>query len=114
MGKEIERIRSDITVRLKLKKKSKKKSSKENITRILPYTSEPNKLTIGLEEIRQIFIAYPSLHSLYEEKVPHEINDQQFWKIYFECEYFHHNWNRIFILVTEKDTNELYGNDTEQ
>ena len=39
---------------------------------------------LGVEEIRQIFIMYPAVHRAYEEKVPLELSEEQFWRKYLE------------------------------
>lgn len=50
---------------------------------------------LGVEEIRQIFLMYPAVHSAYEEKVPLELSEEQFWRKYLESEYFHRDRGRI-------------------
>ena len=50
---------------------------------------------LGVEEIRQIFIMYPAVHRAYEEKVPLELSEEQFWRKYLESEYFHRDRGRI-------------------
>lgn len=55
--------------------------------------SKPIKL--GVEEMRQIFIMYPTVHEAYEEKVPLELSEEQFWRKYLESEYFHRDRGRI-------------------
>ena len=47
------------------------------------------RVTLGVEEMRQIFILYPAVHKAYEEKVPAELSDEEFWKKYLQSEYFH-------------------------
>lgn len=53
------------------------------------------RVTLGVEEMRQIFILYPAVHKAYEEKVPLEHSDEQFWRKYLESEYFHRDRGRI-------------------
>jgi transcription initiation factor TFIIH subunit 1 len=53
------------------------------------------RVTLGVEEMRQIFILYPAVHRAYEEKVPLELSDEQFWRKYLESEYFHRDRGRI-------------------
>ena len=53
------------------------------------------RITLGVEEMRQIFILYPSVHKAYEEKVPSELSDEEFWKKYLHSEYFHRNRIRL-------------------
>ena len=54
-----------------------------------------NKITLGVEEMRQIFILYPAVHKAYEEKVPLELSDEQFWRKYLESEFFHRDRGRL-------------------
>lgn len=53
------------------------------------------RVTLGVEEMRQIFILYPAVHKAYEEKVPLELSDEQFWRKYLESEYFHRDRGRL-------------------
>ncbi|GAX11306.1 transcription initiation factor TFIIH subunit 1 [Fistulifera solaris] len=53
------------------------------------------RITLGVEEMRQIFILYPAVHKAYEEKVPLELSDEQFWRKYLESEYFHRDRGRL-------------------
>ena len=53
------------------------------------------RITLGVEEMRQIFILYPAVHKAYEEKVPLELSDEQFWRKYLESEYFHRDRGRM-------------------
>jgi transcription initiation factor TFIIH subunit 1 len=53
------------------------------------------RVTLGVEEMRQIFILYPAVHKAYEEKVPLELSDEQFWRKYLESEYFHRDRGRV-------------------
>lgn len=39
---------------------------------------------LGVEEMRQIFLMYPAVHKAYEEKVPLELSEEQFWRKYLE------------------------------
>jgi transcription initiation factor TFIIH subunit 1 len=58
----------------------------------LPHTG---RVRLGVQEMRQIFILYPAVHKAYEEKVPLELSDEQFWRKYLESEYFHRDRGRI-------------------
>jgi len=53
------------------------------------------KIKLGVEEMRQIFIMYPAVHRAYEEKVPLDWSEEQFWRKYLESEYFHRDRGRI-------------------
>lgn len=53
------------------------------------------RVTLGVEEMRQIFILYPAVHKAYEDKVPLELSDEQFWRKYLESEYFHRDRGRM-------------------
>ncbi len=53
------------------------------------------KVTLGVEEMRQIFVLYPAVHKAYEERVPLELSDEQFWKKYLESEFFHRDRGRL-------------------
>jgi transcription initiation factor TFIIH subunit 1 len=53
------------------------------------------RVTLAVEEMRQIFILYPAVHKAYEEKVPLEMSDEQFWRKYLESEYFHRDRGRM-------------------
>ena len=57
--------------------------------------SADGKLSLGVEEMRQIFIMHPAVHKAYEEKVPLELSDEQFWRKYLESEYFHMDRGKI-------------------
>jgi transcription initiation factor TFIIH subunit 1 len=61
-------------------------------------------IRLGVDEIRQIFIMYPAVHAAYEEKVPLELSEEQFWRKYLESEYFHRDRGRLnaFSKVVEK------------
>ena len=53
------------------------------------------RITLGVEEMRQIFVLYPAVHKAYEEKVPLELSDEQFWRKYLESEFFHRDRGRL-------------------
>jgi transcription initiation factor TFIIH subunit 1 len=53
------------------------------------------RVTLGVEEMRQIFVLYPAVHKAYEEKVPLELSDEQFWRKYLESEFFHRDRGRM-------------------
>ena len=53
------------------------------------------RVTLGVEEMRQIFVLYPAVHKAYEEKVPLELSDEQFWRKYLESEFFHRDRGRL-------------------
>ena len=73
---------------LRKKTDSKKESSASSLGGQL--TSGPNNaITLGVEEMKQIFIMYPAVHAVYEEKVPLELSEELFWRKYLESEYFH-------------------------
>ena len=59
------------------------------------YLPLQGKVTLGVEEMRQIFILYPAVHRAYEEKVPLELSDEQFWRKYLESEFFHRDRGRL-------------------
>jgi transcription initiation factor TFIIH subunit 1 len=59
------------------------------------------KVTLGVEEMRQIFLLYPAVHRAYEDKVPLELSDEQFWRKYLESEFFHRDRGRIGMLARE-------------
>jgi transcription initiation factor TFIIH subunit 1 len=56
---------------------------------------QSGRVKLGVEEMRQIFILYPAVHRAYEEKVPLELSDEQFWRKYLESEYFHRDRGRL-------------------
>ena len=58
-------------------------------------TSSRGVIHLGVEEIRQIFLMYPAVHKAYEEKVPLELSEEQFWRKYLESEYFHRDRGRV-------------------
>lgn len=62
---------------------------------------------LGVEEMRQIFIMYPSVHRAYEEKVPLELSEEQFWRKYLESEYFHRDRGRIGAHIGKVNEREL-------
>ncbi|KAL7526771.1 hypothetical protein ACHAXR_005099 [Thalassiosira sp. AJA248-18] len=62
---------------------------------------------LGVEEIRQIFIMYPAVHRAYEEKVPLELSEEQFWRKYLESEYFHRDRGRIGAHIGKVNEREL-------
>jgi transcription initiation factor TFIIH subunit 1 len=74
------------------------------------------RVTLGVEEMRQIFILYPAVHKAYEEKVPLELSDEQFWRKYLESEYFHRDRGRVGAASRrggasgEKQKNGINGN----
>ena len=66
------------------------------------------RITLGVEEMRQIFIMYPAVHKAYEEKVPLELSDEQFWRKYLESEYFHRDRGRVGA-ASGRQTNSNYN-----
>eukprot|EP00804_Cyclotella_cryptica_P005092 CCRYP_011553-RA/>CCRYP_011553-RA protein AED:0.05 eAED:0.05 QI:0/0/0/1/1/1/4/0/729 len=54
---------------------------------------------LGVEEMRQIFLMYPAVHRAYEEKVPLELSEEQFWRKYLESEYFHRDRGRVGLHI---------------
>lgn len=86
-------------------KKDDKKEGKEG------KSSSGNRgiVHLGVEEIRQIFLMYPAVHKAYEEKVPLELSEEQFWRKYLESEYFHRDRGRIgshVVRVNERERME--------
>ncbi|GFH45443.1 hypothetical protein CTEN210_01917 [Chaetoceros tenuissimus] len=78
--------------------------------------SKPIKL--GVEEMRQIFIMYPAVHDAYEEKVPLELSEEQFWRKYLESEFFHRDRGRIGVSAKQifnssSATNETTANEAD-
>lgn len=63
-----------------------------------------NKITLGVEEMRQIFIMYPAVHKAYEEKVPLELSDEQFWRKYLESEFFHRDRGKLGTAARNHDS----------
>lgn len=62
---------------------------------------------LGVEEMRQIFIMYPAVHRAYEEKVPLELSEEQFWRKYLESEYFHRDRGMIGAHIGKVNEREL-------
>jgi len=60
-----------------------------------------------VEEMRQIFVMYPAVHRAYEEKVPLELSEEQFWRKYLESEYFHRDRGRIGAHIGKVNEREL-------
>jgi hypothetical protein len=88
-------------------KKEKKEATKQNSN-----FSNANAITLGVEEMKQIFILYPAVHATYEEKVPLELSEELFWRKYLESEYFHRDRGKIGMsarnnvnLLLEKNEN---------
>lgn len=75
-------------------KKDDKKDEKSTSSTSNSY-SISGVVHLGVEEIRQIFLMYPAVHRAYEEKVPLELSEEQFWRKYLESEYFHRDRGRI-------------------
>ena len=67
------------------------------------------RVTLGVEEMRQIFILYPAVHKAYEEKVPLELSDEQFWRKYLESEYFHRDRGRLGAASRQTGANNKDG-----
>ncbi len=61
---------------------------------------------LGVEEMRQIVIMYPAVHRAYEEKVPLELSEEQFWRRYLESEYFHRDRGRLGAHMGKVDERE--------
>ena len=68
------------------------------------------RVTLGVEEMRQIFILYPAVHKAYEEKVPLELSDEQFWRKYLESEYFHRDRGRLGAASRQGSTKDAPSN----
>ena len=64
------------------------------------------RVTLGVEEMRQIFILYPAVHKAYEERVPLELSDEQFWKKYLESEFFHRDRGRLGTTARNHGTTD--------
>jgi transcription initiation factor TFIIH subunit 1 len=73
-----------------------------------------NTITLGVEEMRQIFILYPAVHKAYEEKVPLELSDEQFWRKYLESEFFHRDRGRLGTAARNHATNSKGEIETEK
>jgi transcription initiation factor TFIIH subunit 1 len=69
------------------------------------------RVTLGVQEMRQIFILYPAVHRAYEEKVPLELSDEQFWRKYLESEYFHRDRGRMGTAARNHAPAETVVND---
>ena len=69
-------------------------------------TSAAGVVHLGVEEMRQIFIMYPAVHRAYEEKVPLELSEEQFWRRYLESEYFHRDRGRMGAHMGRVDERE--------
>jgi transcription initiation factor TFIIH subunit 1 len=67
------------------------------------------RITLGVEEMRQIFIMYQAVHKAYEEKVPLELSDEQFWRKYLESEYFHRDRGRVGAASGRQHANSNYN-----
>jgi len=70
------------------------------------------RVTLGVQEMRQIFILYPAVHKAYEEKVPLELSDEQFWRKYLESEYFHRDRGRLGTAARNHAPAAAAGNKT--
>jgi len=70
------------------------------------------RVTLGVEEMRQIFILYPAVHKAYEEKVPLELSDEQFWRKYLESEYFHRDRGRVGAASRQQRSNNNNNNNS--
>jgi transcription initiation factor TFIIH subunit 1 len=77
-------------------------------------TQRGNTITLGVEEMRQIFILYPAVHKAYEEKVPLELSDEQFWRKYLESEFFHRDRGRLGTAARNHATNSKGEIETEK
>ena len=84
--------------------KSTDKSSSKPTTKSI--SSSSGVIHLGVEEIRQIFLMYPAVHRAYEEKVPLELSEEQFWRKYLESEYFHRDRGRMGAHVGRMDKME--------
>ena len=69
-------------------------------------TSSRGVIHLGVEEIRQIFLMYPAVHKAYEEKVPLELSEQEFWRKYLESEYFHRDRGRVGCHIDQMNEAE--------
>ncbi len=69
---------------------------------------------LGVEEIRQIFLIYPAVHRAYEEKVPLELSEEQFWRKYLESEYFHRDRGRMGTHIDKMNERERMDQEEER
>jgi transcription initiation factor TFIIH subunit 1 len=76
------------------KKEKKKEESNDDSVTVKPLPRS-GVIHLGVEEMRQIFLMYPAVHKAYEEKVPLELSEEQFWRKYLESEYFHRDRGRV-------------------
>ena len=77
------------------KKKDSKKESSSSSSGSQLHSGNNNAITLGVEEMKQIFIMYPAVHAIYEEKVPLELSEELFWRKYLESEYFHRDRGKL-------------------
>ncbi len=75
--------------------KDSKSDKKDSSQSSLPSNVPGNAITLGVEEMKQIFIMYPAVHAAYEEKVPLELSEELFWRKYLESEYFHRDRGKL-------------------
>ncbi len=71
---------------------------------------QQGNVTLGVEEMRQIFVLYPAVHKAYEERVPLELSDDQFWKKYLESEFFHRDRGRLGTTAKNHGSVQTNGN----
>ena len=69
---------------------------------------------LGVEEMRQIFLMYPAVHRAYEEKVPLELSEEQFWRKYLESEYFHRDRGRMGTHIDQLNERERRDQEEER
>ncbi|KAL7445708.1 hypothetical protein ACHAXH_009107 [Discostella pseudostelligera] len=69
---------------------------------------------LGVEEMRQIFLMYPAVHRAYEEKVPLELSEEQFWRKYLESEYFHRDRGRMGTHINKMNERERRDQEKER
>lgn len=65
----------------------------------MPLNISSSAITLGVEEMKQIFIMYPAVHAAYEEKVPLELSEELFWRKYLESEYFHRDRGKLGMIA---------------
>jgi len=83
----------------------KKGQASSSLADIRPTHNEGNdiKYTISTEIIHSIFMHYPSVKRAYDENVPNEVSEIDFWKRYFSSKFFHRNRTQGKSHIDTKD-----------